>query len=235
MLLPHGYEGQGPEHSSARLERYLQLAAQDNWRIANCSTSAQYYHLLRLQAFSLERRPRPLIVMTPKALLRHSLSASRLTDLAEGTFQTVIDDERAHERADQIRRVVFCSGKIAVDLLGHDSRAKNEDIAIVRVEMLYPFPGEEIKKILATYPRAHEIVWVQEEPRNMGAWSFIAPRLRGIADRLVDRSVTIDVISRPDRSSPAAGFWDLYMAEQEQIITEAFSLPLRQPGGNYVR
>lgn len=231
MLLPHGYEGQGPEHSSARLERYLQLAAQDNWRVANCSTAAQYYHLLRLQAHNLKNYPRPLIIMSPKALLRNAQSASKLEDLAQGTFQSVLDDQRANQHPKDIRRVILCTGKIAIDLLAHGSRAHNDDIAIVRVEMLYPFPGEEIKKVLANYPHAREIIWVQEEPKNMGAWSYISPRLSDI----VDNTVTIDVISRPERSSPAAGFWDLYIAEQEKIITEASTLPLKQPGGNYVR
>ncbi|GCE24631.1 2-oxoglutarate dehydrogenase E1 component [Dictyobacter alpinus] len=231
MLLPHGYEGQGPEHSSARLERYLQLAAQDNWRVANCSTAAQYYHLLRLQAHNLKAYPRPLVIMTPKALLRNPQSASRLEDLAKGTFQSVINDQQARQHPNSIRRVVLCTGKIAIDLLARANHDHNDDIAIVRVEMLYPFPGEEIKKVLENYPQAREIIWVQEEPKNMGAWSYMAPRLAEI----VNRSITVDVISRPERSSPAAGFWDLYIAEQEKIITEASSLSLKQPGGNYVR
>jgi len=233
LLLPHGYEGQGPEHSSARLERYLQLAAQDNWRVANCTTAAQYYHLLRLQAHlgnikSLKRHPRPLVLMTPKALLRHPLASARLEDLTNGSFQPVIDDTRALKRADHIRRVILCSGKIAIDLLAHD---RSEDIAIIRVEMLYPFPGGELKKILANYPHAREIIWVQEEPRNMGAWCYMLPRLTGI----VNPAATIDVIARPDRSTPAVGFWNLYVVEQERIIMEATSLPLKQPGGKYVR
>jgi len=236
LLLPHGNEGQGPEHSSARLERYLQLAAQDNWRVANCSTAAQYYHLLRLQAHlahikSVKRHARPLVLMTPKALLRHPLSSARLGDLTTGFFQPVIDDTRACERADQIRRVILCSGKIAIDLLAHESRAHNEDIAIVRVEMLYPFPSEELKKILANYPRAREIIWVQEEPRNMGAWNYMFPRLTGIGNH----TATIDVIACPDRSTPAVGFRDLYVVEQERIIAQASSLPQKQPGGKNVR
>ena len=236
LLLPHGYEGQGPEHSSARLERYLQLAAQDNWRVANCSTAAQYYHLLRLQAhlgnikFS-KRYPRPLVLMTPKALLRHPLASARLEDLTKGSFQPIIDDARAHERANQIRRVILCSGKIAIDLLAHESRAHNEDIAIVRVEMLYPFPGEELKKALANYPRAHEVIWVQEEPRNMGAWNYMFPRLTAI----VHPAATLDVIARPDRSTSDVGFWDLFVLEQERIIAEATTSPLKQLGGTNVR
>ncbi|MBE3560714.1 MAG: 2-oxoglutarate dehydrogenase E1 component [Ktedonobacteraceae bacterium] len=233
LLLPHGYEGQGPDHSSARLERYLQLSAQNNWQIANCSNAAQYFHLLRRQAYSLRQEwlPRPLIIMTPKSLLRHPLAAAHLQDLVAGTFQPVIDDARAQKRADRIRRIVLCSGKIAIDMLGHKSRAQNEDVALVRVEMLYPFPEREIKRILASYPHAREVVWVQEEPRNMGAWNYMFPRLL----RVLESDRQLDVVSRPDRASPATGFWDVYMVEQEQIIAQAYGLPLKQSGGKYVR
>lgn len=231
LLLPHGYEGQGPEHSSARLERYLQLSAEDNWRVANCSTAAQYYHLLRLQAFYLTRYPRPLVIMTPKSLLRHPLAASRLQDLTGGSFQPVLDDPKARADARPIKRVILCTGKVAIDMLAHKSRATTEDIALVRVEMLYPFPTEALKKVLAGYPNVQEVVWVQEEPRNMGAWSYMAPLL----STLIDSHIRLDVISRPGRASPATGFWDVYMAEQEQITTEASSMPLSQHGGNYVR
>ena len=230
MLLPHGYEGQGPEHSSARLERYLQLAAQDNWRIANCSTSAQYFHLLRQQASNLKPYPRPLIIMTPKSLLRHPLSSSRLQDLVEGAFQPVIDDQKAQANPEKIRRVILCTGKIAIDLFAHESRTRTDDIAIVRVEMLYPFPTEEVQRVLAGYPRAREVVWVQEEPRNMGAWNYLFPRLTN----MIPRTSALEIISRPDRSSPATGFYDMHQAEQEQILAEASSLPLKQPGGKHV-
>jgi len=230
MLLPHGYEGPDPEHSSARLERYLQLAADDNLRIANCTTSAQYFHLLRLQAFSLARNPRPLIIMTPKSLLRHPLSTSHLQDLTEGTFQPVIDDQNARGSAEHIKRIVLCSGKIAINLLAQRDRTQADDTAIVRVELLYPFPSEELQRVLTNYPHVREIVWVQEEPHNMGAWTFISPRL----SKLVGRNIISKVVSRPDRSSPAAGFKDLYEAEQERIVAEASGLPLRQPGGEHV-
>jgi 2-oxoglutarate dehydrogenase E1 component len=229
--LPHGYEGQGPEHSSARLERYLQLAAEDNWRVANCSTAAQYYHLLRLQAFYLARYPRPLVIMTPKSLLRHPLATSRLEDLTEGSFQPVLDDPKARANAKNMKRMLLCTGKMAIDLLAHQSQAATEDVAIVRVELLYPFPAEALNKVLAGYPNVQEVVWVQEEPHNMGAWSYMAQHL----SPLLDSHVTLDVISRPDRASPATGFWDLYMAEQEQITIEASSMPLGQHGGNHVR
>ncbi len=231
LLLPHGYEGQGPEHSSARLERYLQLAAEDNIQVANCSTAAQYYHLLRRQAFNLRQHPRPLIVMTPKSLLRHPLSSSRLEDLTEGTFQAVLDDVKARVNAERIRRVVLCTGKIAIDLLSHENRTTVENIAIVRVELLYPFPEQALKKVLAQYPNAREVMWVQEEPHNMGAWQYIAPYLT----TSIDTSIKVGVISRPDRSSPATGFWDWYIAEQEKITADATRLPLSQRGGNYVR
>ena len=177
LLLPHGYEGQGPEHSSARLERYLQLSAQDNWRVANCSTAAQYFHLLRLQAYNLQHDPRPLVVMTPKSLLRHPLAAATLTELSEGTFQPVMDDPMAPAHANDIRRVVLCTGKIAIDLLSHEKRAAAEDVAIVRVEMLYPFPEKEMTEGTVQLSTLREVVWVQEEPQNMGAWRYISSKL----------------------------------------------------------
>ena len=227
LLLPHGYEGQGPEHSSARLERYLELAAQDNWRVANCSTAAQYFHLLRLQAFNLKTHPRPLVVMTPKSLLRHPLAAATLQALTQESFQPVMDDRTALEHADAVRRVVLCTGKIAIDLLSHASRAQANDVAIVRVEMLYPFPAEALQKTLANYAGAREVVWVQEEPLNMGAWGYMAPQL---AD-LTGTRFELNVIARPARSSPATGFSDLFQFEQERIIEDALRSPvtLRKP------
>ena len=227
LLLPHGYEGQGPEHSSARLERYLELAAQDNWRVANCSTAAQYFHLLRLQAFNLKTHPRPLVVMTPKSLLRHPLAAATLQALTQESFQPVMDDRTALEHADAVRRVVLCTGKIAIDLLSHASRAQANDVAIVRVEMLYPFPAEALKKTRANYAGAREVVWVQEEPLNMGAWGYMAPQL---AD-LTGTRFELNVIARPARSSPATGFSDLFQFEQERIIEDALRSPvtLRKP------
>jgi 2-oxoglutarate dehydrogenase E1 component len=229
LLLPHGYEGQGPEHSSARLERYLELAALDNWRVANCSTSAQYFHLLRLQAFNLLAYPRPLVVMTPKSLLRHPLAAANLQELVQGTFQHVLDDRSALTRAGAIRRVVLCTGKIAIDLLAHELRAQAQDVAIVRVEMLYPFPAAALKNVLANYPEAHEIVWVQEEPLNMGAWSYISSQLT----TLPGLDIELHVISRPARPSPATGFSDLFQFEQEQIIEGALRTTVKQYGGKH--
>ncbi len=230
LLLPHGYEGQGPEHSSARPERYLQLAADDNWRVANCSTAAQYFHLLRQQAFDLKRNPRPLVIMTPKSLLRHPLAMAKLQELVQGTFQSVINDQAALAHANAIRRLVLCTGKIAVELLAHQSRAQAEDVAIVRVEMLYPFPADELKRVLANYPQVREVVWVQEEPRNMGAWSYMSPQLAS----LVPPGIEVSVVSRPEHSSPAVGFFDLYQAEQEQIIADALRSSVKQYGGKHV-
>ena len=230
LLLPHGYEGQGPEHSSARMERYLQLAAENNWRVADCSTAAQYFHLLRLQAFSLQHHPLPLVVLTPKSLLRHPLASAKLQELSQGSFQPVIDDQVALARASAIRRLVLCTGKIAIELLANERRAQAEDVAIVRVELLYPFPADEVRKVLDNYPNVREVVWVQEEPRNMGAWSYVSPQLAS----LVNSDVEVTVVSRPERSSPAVGFFDLYQAEQEQIITEALRSSVKQYGGQHV-
>ncbi len=224
LLLPHGYEGQGPEHSSARLERYLDLAAQDNWRVANCTTAAQYFHLLRLQAFNLETYPRPLVIMTPKSLLRHPLAAASLQELTEDSFQSVLNDRSASTHADTVRRVVLCTGKIAIDLFAHEIRQQAQDVAIVRVELLYPFPAEALKKAFANYPEAREAVWVQEEPINMGAWSYMSSQLPSI----LGSGIELSAIARPARSSPAAGFSDLFQFEQERIIEGALRTSVKQ-------
>ena len=229
LLLPHGYEGQGPEHSSARLERYLELAALDNWRVANCSTSAQYFHLLRLQAFNLLTYPRPLVIMTPKSLLRHPLAMASLQELAKDTFQAVLDDSTALAHADAVQRFVLCTGKIAIDMLTHKLRVQAQDVAIVRVEMLYPFPAEALKNVLANYPEAHEIVWVQEEPLNMGAWNYMSSQLT----TLPGLDIELNVIARPARPSPATGFSDLFQFEQERIIEGALRTTVKQYGGKH--
>ncbi|HEX6778567.1 MAG TPA: 2-oxoglutarate dehydrogenase E1 component, partial [Ktedonobacterales bacterium] len=229
LLLPHGYEGQGPEHSSARLERYLQLAAEDNLRIANCSTSAQYFHLLRVHAAHLLQDPRPLIIMTPKSLLRHPHSASRLDDLAQGDFQPVIDDAEARAHAERVTRVIACTGKVAIDLLTSPERAQTDEVAIVRVEALYPFPEEELARVLKGYSNLRELVWVQEEPENMGAWTFVAPKLQALAGR----GIKVSHVSRPERASPAEGLLELFQAEQNRIIHQALKSPARQRGGKH--
>ncbi len=218
MLLPHGYEGQGPEHSSARLERFLQLAAQGNLRVVNCTTSAQYFHLLRRQARLLETDPKPLVVMSPKSLLRHPLASSRLQQLAEGRFLPVIGDEAAEARAEEVTRLLLCSGKVFVDLMASEYREAAEHVALVRVEELYPFPEWELRAQIERYPALQEIVWVQEEPRNMGAWTFVEPRLRELAsDRLEVRYE-----GRPRRASPAEGYADKHAAEQARIVGAAW-------------
>lgn len=218
LLLPHGLEGQGPEHSSARMERFLQLAAQRNLRIVDCTTAAQYFHLLRRQARLLWSDPRPLVIFTPKSLLRHPLAASRLSDLAQGQFQPVLDDSQARGRASEISRLIFCTGHVYVDLASSAKRADHPETAIVRIEQLYPFPDEEIEATINGYPRLREVLWVQEEPMNMGAWFFVAPRLR----HLLPAAIPLTYVGRPDRASPAVGSHDLYQAEQEHIVAAAF-------------
>ncbi|MBA4155872.1 MAG: 2-oxoglutarate dehydrogenase E1 component [Gemmatimonadetes bacterium] len=219
LLLPHGYEGQGPEHSSARLERFLQLAAENNMRVANCTTSAQYFHLLRRQAALLENDARPLVVMSPKSLLRHPLAASHIGQLSAGRFQPVLGDENAENRADAITRLLLCSGKVYVDLVASDAREETENVALGRVEELYPLPEEELKALVASFPALREIVWVQEEPRNMGAWSYMEPRLA----RLVPDGVELRYEGRPERASPAEGTAERHKMEQDRIVTAAWT------------
>ncbi|MCA9858893.1 MAG: 2-oxoglutarate dehydrogenase E1 component [Thermomicrobiales bacterium] len=216
LLLPHGYEGQGPEHSSARLERFLQLYAQDNIRVVNATTSAQYFHLLRRQAALLLSDPRPLVVMTPKSLLRNPAAASELKDLVQGTFQMVMDDA-INTETKSVTRLVLCSGKVAVDLDASPLRAETQNVAIARVEQLAPFPKRALGKTLALYPNLKEVVWLQEEPQNMGAWTYIHAKLREIASGL-----PVSYIGRPERASPAEGAADLHAVEQKRIVAAAF-------------
>ncbi|MGI8643911.1 MAG: 2-oxoglutarate dehydrogenase E1 component [Thermomicrobiales bacterium] len=221
LLLPHGYEGQGPEHSSARLERFLQLAAGDNIRVANCTSAAQYFHLLRRQAARLESDPRPLILMTPKSLLRHPRAASLPAEFTCGTFRPVIDDARAEERQDAVTRLVLCSGKVAIDLEESGGRDEADAVAVVRVEQLAPFQTTAISTVIDRYPNLAELVWLQEEPRNMGAWSFMEPRLR----HLVDGQLPVRYVGRPERASPAEGSASHHAEEQARIVGAAFSQP----------
>ncbi len=218
LLLPHGYEGQGPEHSSARLERFLQLAAHENVRVANCTTAAQYFHLLRAQAKLTDNR-RPLIVMSPKSLLRHPLAASPLTELSEGKFHPVLDDEQARERAESVERLILCTGKFYTELAASDEREEAGNVAVGRVELLYPFPDDDIREMLESYPNVREIVWVQEEPKNMGAWSFMEPRLR----ELVDDDLPVRYVGKPARPSPAQGSARFHKEEHAGIVQAAFA------------
>jgi 2-oxoglutarate dehydrogenase E1 component len=215
LLLPHGYEGNGPEHSSARLERFLQLAAQENLRIANCTTAAQYFHLLRRQA--LDATARPLVVVTPKGLLRLKDAASTLADLADGGFRPVLDDPRADKEV--VRRLVLCSGKIYYDVVGHDLREQAESVAVARIEQLYPFPIEQAHELVASYPSLDEVVWVQEEPQNMGPWRSIRHRLEEATGDLPVRFV-----GRPWRASPSEGYPTAHLIEQDRIVRDALTV-----------
>jgi multifunctional 2-oxoglutarate metabolism enzyme len=217
LLLPHGYEGQGPEHSSARIERFLALGAEGNIRIANCTTPAQYFHLLRRQARHTELRP--LVLFTPKSLLRLPQASSKLEDLTGGRFQPVLDDRTVVERRDGVRRLILCSGKVYYDLIHAPARAQAGHVAIGRVELMYPFPGEELATLVRGYPNLQEIVWVQEEPRNMGPQKFMLPQLR----ELVPPAITLQAIARPERSSPAEGYPAAHQVEQARIVAAAFA------------
>lgn len=217
MLLPHGYEGQGPEHSSARLERFLQLCAKDNMIVAMPTTPAQIFHLLRLQVLREFRKP--LIVMSPKSLLRHKLAVSEMEALAEGQFERVIGEINADIAADKVRRVVLCSGKVYYDLLQKRREDKISDVALIRLEQLYPFPLKEVKEILAQYPEQAQYVWVQEEPRNQGAWLKV---LESTLDELGSRR--LHYIGREESASTAAGYTKVHNAEQAALVDEALKV-----------
>jgi 2-oxoglutarate dehydrogenase E1 component len=214
LLLPHGYEGQGPEHSSARLERFLQLCAEGNMSVAYPSTAAQYFHVLRRQARRPADERRPLVLMQPKSMLRLSQATSVVAELAQGAFQPVIDDPRfasnGRQGADRggVRRVAFCTGKVYHDLAA--SEALSPSVALVRVEELYPWPGAEVTRALDGYPAAEEVVWVQEEPMNMGAWTYAAPRLAVAAGA----ARYPRYVGRPERASPAEGYETAHKIEQ---------------------
>ena len=222
LLLPHGYEGQGPDHASGRPERFLQLAADINLRLANCTTAAQYFHLLRRQAALLHDDPLPLIVLTPKSLLRHTLVSSPPRDLVEGRWMQVIDDPHAGAWAKEVRRLIFCSGKIAVDLIGSPRRADAREVAICRVEQLYPLPVRDMLGVIEAYPSVEEVVWVQEEPENMGAWDFVRPALEGLAG-----GRRTAVIARPRSSSPAEGSAARHAQNQDRLVRAALDVRMR--------
>ena len=217
LLLPHGYEGNGPEHSSARIERFLQAAAEDNVRIANCSTAANYFHLLRRQALSDLQRP--LIIFTPKSLLRAKSASSTLADLTDGRFEPVFDDARCADRRDEITRLILCSGKVFHELDGHTARADRTELAIGRVELLFPFPEDAITDVLASYPGLESVTWVQEEPRNMGAWEFARLQL----ERLLPGGVALNYVGRARRASTSEGYPQAHQAEQERLLAAALN------------
>jgi 2-oxoglutarate dehydrogenase E1 component len=218
LLLPHGFEGQGPEHSSARLERFLQNSAGGNWQVCNFTTPAQYYHALRRQVKRSTRKP--LIVMTPKSLLRHPKCVSKLSDMAEGTtFKEVLDDEHLLAAPERITRLILCSGKVYYDLLEFREEHQIKNAAIIRIEQLYPLNYEMLKEIVAKYPRAQKKwIWCQEEPRNMGAFYYIRPRLEELSNHKLRYS------GRERSSSPAAGSKAIHVLEQDKLVEDAFSV-----------
>jgi 2-oxoglutarate dehydrogenase E1 component len=219
LLLPHGNEGQGPDHSSARIERFLGLAAETNVRVAFPSTASQYFHLLRRQALLLKTDPLPLIVFTHKGLLRHPLVASPLNLFTEGHWQAVIDDMDLPRKKKEVKNLLLCSGRIYADLVTSDLRKENADDAIARVEQLYPFPKEELKELIAGYPSLERVIWVQEEPNNMGAWHFVRNRLR----ELMGEKLSLHYVGRPKSSSPAEGSTTAYRINQQELIQQAFN------------
>jgi 2-oxoglutarate dehydrogenase E1 component len=216
MLLPHGYEGQGPEHSSARLERFLQLCAENNLQVCYPTTPAQYFHLLRRQA--RQEMIRPLVVMTPKSLLRLPAASSAISELQNGGFRPVIDDVRTTDKA-AVKRVVLCSGKVFYDLDATREENPTKSVAVVRLEQFYPFPEEALQNIFAQYPNATQIFWTQEEPQNMGGWTFVESRLEAIKPA----NATLRYVGRAASASPATGSYAIHELEQRQVIEQSLS------------
>ncbi|MCB1878222.1 MAG: 2-oxoglutarate dehydrogenase E1 component, partial [Chromatiales bacterium] len=216
MLLPHGYEGQGPEHSSGRPERYKQLCAEHNIQLCFPTTPAQMFHMLRRQHVRPYRKP--LIVMSPKSLLRHKLSTSTLEDLTDGAFQTVIPEQDPLNESDVVR-VVCCTGKVYFDLLETRRSRGIRDVAILRVEQVYPFPKDEFGAQLERYPNARELVWCQEEPQNQGVWDLFKHRLHAFQER----GLRVSFAGRAAASSPAVGDFALHVHQQETLVNEALS------------
>jgi 2-oxoglutarate dehydrogenase E1 component len=224
MLLPHGYEGQGPEHSSARVERYLQLCAEDNMQVVNCTTPANYFHALRRQIRRNFRKP--LVVFSPKSLLRHKLAVSKLDDMGPGTrFQRLIPETDALVPDDKVRRLVLCSGKVYYDLVQERRNRGIEDVAIARVEQLYPWPRLRVIEQCRRYANA-EVIWCQEEPANMGGWMFALPRLHNILEELQRSQVLPAFVGRKAAASPATGLLKSHEAEQRLMVEQALVHPI---------
>ena len=215
LLLPHGYEGQGPEHSSARIERFLTLCAKDNMQVANATTAAQFFHLLRRQMLRTVRRP--LVVFTPKSLLRSRNSRSSIGELVDGTFEEVLDDPSIGDRA-TVRRIVLASGKVAFDAIA--ARGDRDDVAVIRVEQLYPWPYQAVDNVVRSYPQAREVIWLQEEPENMGPWNFV----KGKLFEPYDDSHRVDRVSRYESASPATGSAAIHALEQTELVARAVNL-----------
>lgn len=212
MTLPHGYEGQGPEHSSARLERFLQLCAEDNMQVCNFTNPAQYYHALRKQV--LQNKRKPMIIMSPKSLLRHPQAVCNVAELGDGSFHPFIDDDRSNKK--EIERLIICSGKVYYDIL-KELEGSDKKVAVARLEQFYPFPNKDITKALSSYENTKEIIWCQEEPKNMGGWSFVAPRLQS----LLSDTQNLSYAGRLASASPAAGQKKIHEAEQLKLIETA--------------
>ncbi|MDG2114322.1 MAG: multifunctional oxoglutarate decarboxylase/oxoglutarate dehydrogenase thiamine pyrophosphate-binding subunit/dihydrolipoyllysine-residue succinyltransferase subunit, partial [Actinomycetota bacterium] len=212
LLLPHGYEGQGPEHSSARIERFLTLCAEGNLTVANATTAAQFFHLLRRQVQT--GNPRPLIALTPKSGLRARYARSPVEELVSGHFRETIDDESGSVQPDRVRRVLLCSGKVAFDAIESRNSDGVDDTAVVRVEQIYPWPAEQVAAILDRYPSDADVVWLQEEPANMGAWSFVRTRI----DELLGAGRQVRLIGRPESGSPACGSTGVHQQELAQLM-----------------
>ncbi|MEO8351418.1 MAG: 2-oxoglutarate dehydrogenase E1 component, partial [Chthoniobacteraceae bacterium] len=221
LLLPHGYEGQGPEHSSARLERFLQLCAEKNLQVCNLTSSGQYFHLLRRQMMRPFRKP--LILMTPKSMLRLEAATSALDDFTRGHFYEIIGDHSVEKPA-QVKRVILCSGKVYHDLTKFRTEQKIGDAAIIRVEQLYPLHHELLRTELAKYQQAGKFIWCQEEPQNMGAWNFIRPRLRDDLDAAGHASRKLSYAGRKPSASPSVGSKGVSDIEQRNLVEQAFSI-----------
>lgn len=214
LLLPHGYEGQGPEHSSARLERFLQLCAENNLQVCYPTTPAQYFHLLRRQM--KQEIARPLVVMTPKSLLRLPAASSDIAELSSGGFRPVIDDPRIKDKA-KVKRIVLCSGKVYYDLDAGRTESDDDRVAIVRLEQFYPFPATALKEVFASYANAAQIFWTQEEPKNMGGWDFVEDRIASVKPA----GMTLTFVGRSASASPATGSYSIHELEQKAIVDKA--------------
>jgi 2-oxoglutarate dehydrogenase E1 component len=223
MLLPHGYEGQGPEHSSARPERFLQLCAEDNIQVANCTTPAQYFHLLRRQ---MRRNWRaPLVIFTPKSLLRSPRAVSHARDLAQGRFQRILDDSRTVGAPERVRRVILCSGKVFYDMeekledLVEEGKLQREEVAVVRVEQLYPWPAVELGQVVHAYENAEDVFWLQEEPSNMGAWGFVHARLEDV----LRPHQRLGYAGRRASAAPSGGSMRIHRERQNALLDAALA------------
>jgi 2-oxoglutarate dehydrogenase E1 component len=217
LMLPHGYEGQGPEHSSARLERFMQLCADTNMQVVQPTTAAQIFHLLRRQMIRQFRKP--LVIMTPKSLLRNKDASSPLTEFTKGEFQTVIPELDAHIDPAKVTRLIVCSGKVYYDLVKARADKKISDMAIVRIEQLYPFPHKAIGQVFKTYPKLDEVLWCQDEPQNQGAWFFVQHNLH----ENMSEGARLGYAGRPASASPAVGYSHLHIEQQKALINAAFA------------